>query len=379
VVELRPFLRRLEAMVVKEFIELKRDRATLGMIVFLPIMQLILFGYAINMNPRHLPTAVLSQDTSRFARSLVATLKATSYFDIVREAASEEELDYLIKSGEVMFAVQIPPDFGRKLRRGERPAILIVADATDPSATGNAVAALNGMADLAFSRDLIGPSSRLRGTPEPYEIRVHKRYNPAGETRINIVPGLLGVILTMTMLIFTALAVTRETERGTIESLLAMPLRPTEIMLGKILPYVLVGFVQMSIILLAARFIFAVPIEGSLMLLLGLTMLFISANLAMGYTFSTISRTQLQAVQMSFMFFLPNILLSGFMFPFDGMPHWAQVIGEALPLTHYNRIVRGIMLKDAGIAELGQEALMMLVFMLAAMALAVLRFRRTLD
>jgi ABC-2 type transport system permease protein len=379
VVELRPFLRRLEAMVVKEFIELKRDRATLGMIVLIPIMQLILFGYAINMNPRHLPTAVLAQDTSRFARSLVATLKATSYFDIVREAASEEELDYLIKSGEVMFAVQIPPNFGRQLRRGERPAILIVADATDPSATNNAVAALSGMTGLAFSRDLIGPSGSLRGTPEPYEIRVHRRYNPAGETRINIVPGLLGVILTMTMLIFTALAVTRETERGTIESLLSMPLRPTEIMLGKILPYVLVGFVQMSIILLAARFIFAVPIEGSLMLLLGLTMLFISANLAMGYTFSTISRTQLQAVQMSFMFFLPNILLSGFMFPFDGMPHWAQIIGEALPLTHYNRIVRGIMLKDAGIAELGQEALMLLVFMLAAMALAVLRFRRTLD
>jgi ABC-2 type transport system permease protein len=366
-------------MVVKEFIELKRDRATLGMIVLIPIMQLILFGYAINMNPRHLPTAVLAQDTSRFARSLVATLKATSYFDIVREAASEEELDYLIKSGEVMFAVQIPPNFGRQLRRGERPAILIVADATDPSATNNAVAALSGMTGLAFSRDLIGPSGSLRGTPEPYEIRVHRRYNPAGETRINIVPGLLGVILTMTMLIFTALAVTRETERGTIESLLSMPLRPTEIMLGKILPYVLVGFVQMSIILLAARFIFAVPIEGSLMLLLGLTMLFISANLAMGYTFSTISRTQLQAVQMSFMFFLPNILLSGFMFPFDGMPHWAQIIGEALPLTHYNRIVRGIMLKDAGIAELGQEALMLLVFMLAAMALAVLRFRRTLD
>ena len=354
-------------MVVKEFIELKRDRATLGMIVLIPIMQLILFGYAINMNPRHLPTAVLSQDTSRFARSLVATLKATSYFKIVREAASEEELDHMIKSGEVMFAIQIPPNFGRQLRRGEHPAILIVADATDPSATSNAVAALSGMTGLAFSRDLIGPSSPLRGTPEPYEIRVHKRYNPAGETRINIVPGLLGVILTMTMLIFTALAVTRETERGTIESLLAMPLRPTEIMLGKIIPYVLVGFVQMSIILLAARFIFAVPIEGSLMLLLGLTMLFISANLAMGYTFSTISRTQLQAVQMSFMF------------PFDGMPHWARIIGEALPLTHYNRIVRGIMLKDAGIAELGQEALMLLGFMLAAMAIAVLRFRRTLD
>lgn len=373
------FGRRLHAMVVKEFIELRRDRATLAMIVSIPIMQLILFGFAINTNPRHLPTALLAQDTSQFARSIVATLKATSYFDIVREAKSEADLDYLIKSGRVMFAIQIPPDFGRRLRRGERPAILVIADATDPSAAGNAVAALQGLAGFAFTRDLVGPSSNLKARQEPYDIRIHKRYNPSGETRINIVPGLLGVILTMTMLIFTALAVTRETERGTIEGLLAMPLRPTEIMLGKIIPYVLVGFVQMTIILFTARYLFQVPVEGSLLLLLLLTMLFIGANLAMGYTFSTISRTQLQAVQMSFMFFLPNILLSGFMFPFQGMPQWAQYVGEALPLTHYNRIVRGIMLKQAGIAELGQEAVMLAVFMIAAMALAVVRFRRTLD
>jgi len=373
------FWLRVQAMVIKEFIELRRDRATLAMIVSIPIMQLIIFGFAINTNPRHLPTALLAQDTSQFARSIVGTLKATSYFNVVREASSERELDYLIKSGEVMFAIQIPPDFGRRIRRGERPAMLVIADATDPSAAGNAVAALEGLTDFAFKRDLVGPSSILKRKEAPFEIIIHKRYNPAGETRINIVPGLLGIILTMTMLIFTALAVTKETERGTLEGLLAMPLQPTEIMLGKIIPYILVGFVQMSIILTAARFVFQVPIEGSMLLLLTLTMLFITANLAMGYTFSTISKTQLQAVQMSFMFFLPNILLSGFMFPFRGMPNWAQYIGEVLPLTHFNRIVRGIMLKGAGIAELGQEALMLGGFTIAVMALAVIRFKRTLD
>ena len=373
------FWLRVQAMVIKEFIELRRDRATLAMIVSIPIMQLIIFGFAINTNPRHLPTALLAQDTSQFARSIVGTLKATSYFNIVREARSERELDYLIKSGQVMFAIQIPPGFGRRIRRGERPAMLVIADATDPSAAGNAVAALEGLTDFAFKRDLVGPSSILKRKVAPFEIIIHKRYNPAGETRINIVPGLLGIILTMTMLIFTALAVTKETERGTLEGLLAMPLQPTEIMLGKIIPYILVGFVQMSIILAAARFVFQVPIEGSMLLLLALTMLFITANLAMGYTFSTISKTQLQAVQMSFMFFLPNILLSGFMFPFRGMPNWAQYIGEVLPLTHFNRIVRGIMLKGAGIAELGQEALMLGGFTIAVMALAVIRFKRTLD
>jgi len=373
------FWLRVQAMVIKEFIELRRDKATLAMIVSIPIMQLVIFGFAINTNPRHLPTALLSQDTSQFARSIVGTLKATSYFDIVREARSERELDYLIKSGQVMFAIQIPPDFGRRIRRGERPAMLVIADATDPSAAGNAVAALEGLTDFAFLRDLVGPSSVLKRKEAPFEIRIHKRYNPAGETRINIVPGLLGIILTMTMLIFTALAVTKETERGTLEGLLAMPLHPTEIMLGKIIPYILVGFVQLSIILIAARFVFQVPIEGSMLLLLVLTMLFITANLSMGYTFSTISKTQLQAVQMSFMFFLPNILLSGFMFPFRGMPNWAQYIGELLPLTHFNRIVRGIMLKEAGIAELGPEALMLGGFTIAVMVLAVIRFRRTLD
>lgn len=373
------FWQRLYAMVVKEFIELRRDRATLAMIVTIPIMQLILFGFAINTNPRHLPTVILAQDTSRFARSIVATLKATSYFKIVHDAKSIEEVDYLIRSGKAMFAIEIPTSFGRDLRRGARPAILVIADATDPSATGNAVAALEAITTRAFARDLLGPSSALKARPAPFEIRVHKRYNPAGETRINIVPGLLGIILTMTMLIFTALAVTRETERGTLEGLLAMPLRPTEIMLGKIAPYIIAGFVQMSIILLTARYLFGVPVDGSLLLLLGLTMLFITANLSMGYTFSTISRTQLQAVQMSFMFFLPNILLSGFMFPFEGMPLWARYIGEVLPLTHYNRIVRGIMLKGAGISDLAPEALMLAIFTLAAMAIAVLRFRRTLD
>lgn len=372
-------IRRLWAMAIKEFIELKRDRITLTMIVSIPLIQLTLFGYAINVNPRHLPTAVLLQGSGSLSRSLLATLKATAYFDIVEEAGSEADLDYLIKSGRAMFAIQIPQDFERKVRRGEKPAILIVADATDPAATGSAIATLEQLANRAFARDLRGPGHPLLATAAPFEIRIHRRFNPASETRLNIVPGLLGVILTMTMLIFTSLAVTRETEQGTMEGLLSMPLRPIEIMLGKIIPYLLIGFAQLVIILIAARWIFDVPMQGSLALLTLLTLPFIAANLALGYTFSTLAQTQLQAVQMAFMFFLPNILLSGFMFPFHGMPQWAQYLGNALPLTHYIRIIRGIMLKQAGWLELSDDFFLMVLFMIIAMIVALLRFRRTLD
>ena len=372
-------LMRLRAAFIKELIQLRRDRITFAMMIMIPLLQLTLFGYAINTSPRHLPTAVLVQDDSAFARSLLAAMRATDYFDISTSAASEEELDHLILSGKVLFGVQIPAHFGRDLMRGERPALLVVADAADPTATGSAIAALQGLSTQVFSRELTGPAANLAPRPLPYELRVHQRYNPAGETRLNIVPGLMGLILTLTMLIFTALSVTREIERGTMESLLAMPIRPVEIMLGKITPYLMVGGVQMTIILVAARLLFGIPVIGSLWLLVGLTLLFILANLSIGYTFSTIAQNQLQAMQMSFFFFLPNILLSGFMFPFKGMPGWAQAVGEILPLTHYLRIVRGIMLKGATFFDLQTDVLALAVFTLFAMGVAVARFRQTLD
>ena len=372
-------LMRLRAAFIKELIQLRRDHITFAMMIMIPLLQLTLFGYAINTSPRHLPTAVLVQDDSAFARSFLAAMRATDYFDISTSAASEEELDRLILSGKVLFGVQIPAHFGRDLMRGERPALLVVADAADPTATGSAIAALQGLSAQVFSRELTGPAANLAPRPLPYELRVHQRYNPAGETRLNIVPGLMGLILTLTMLIFTALSVTREIERGTMESLLAMPIRPVEIMLGKITPYLMVGGVQMTIILVAARLLFGIPVIGSLWLLVGLTLLFILANLSIGYTFSTIAQNQLQAMQMSFFFFLPNILLSGFMFPFKGMPGWAQAIGEILPLTHYLRIVRGIMLKGATFFDLQTDVLALAVFTLFAMGVAVARFRQTLD
>ncbi len=370
---------RIYAAFVKELLQLRRDRITFATMIFIPLFQLFLFGYAINTDPKHLPTAVLIQDESAFARSFLAAMRVSEYFDIRESAASEEELDRLILSGTVQFGVQIPAHFGRDLIRGEHPAVLVIADASDPVAAGGAVSALQGLSAGVFSRELTGPVADLAPKALPYELRIHRRYNPAGETRLNIVPGLMGTILTLTMLIFTALSVTREVERGTMESLLAMPIRPVEIMLGKIAPYLVIGGLQAGLILGAAKLLFGVPIIGSLTLLVGLTLLFILANLSVGYTFSTIATSQLQAMQMSFFFFLPNILLSGFMFPFRGMPGWAQAIGEVLPLTHYLRIVRGIMLKGAGFADLQVDVLALGAFTLAAMAIAVARFRQTLD
>ena len=370
---------RIHAAFVKELIQLRRDRITFAMMVMVPLLQLLLFGYAINTDPRRLPTAVLVQDDSVFTRSFLAAMSESGYFAATAVAASEAELDRLLLSGTVQFGVQIPAHFGRDLMRGEKPAILVVADATDPTATGGAIAALQGLSTAVFARELLGPGSTIAGRPAPFELRVHRRYNPTGDTSLNIVPGLMGTILTLTMLIFTALSVTREIERGTMESLLAMPIRPVEIMLGKIAPYLAVGALQMVLILATARLLFDVPVVGSLALLMSLTILFILANLSVGYTFSTIASNQLQAMQMSFFFFLPNMLLSGFMFPFRGMPGWAQSVGEVLPLTHYLRIVRAIMLKGATFADLHYDVLAMAAFALAAMAVAIARFRQTLD
>jgi ABC-2 type transport system permease protein len=373
------FLRRMWAMIVKEFVQMRRDRMTFATMIFVPIMQLVLFGYAINTDPKQLPTAVLTRDDGPLTRAVLSAMKNTDYFDFQVQVRDPEELDRLIRSGEVQFAVEIPASFERDVRRGDKPAVLVIADATDPVATGTAVSSLQGLIDTALKRELRGPDAQLTKANAPFEIVLQNRYNPEAITQYNIVPGLLGVVLTMTMMMFTALAVTREIERGTMESLLAMPIKPVEIMLGKIAPFVLVGFVQMTIILGAAHLLFGVPIMGSVWLLVALATLFAAANLAVGYTFSTIAENQLQAVQMTFFFFLPNILLSGFMFPFRGMPDWAQAIGEALPLTHFLRIVRGITLKGIGFADMQIDVLALVVFMLVAMGLALYRFRRTLD
>jgi ABC-2 type transport system permease protein len=369
------FWQRTYAMLVKEFLQLRRDRVSFAMIVILPIMQLLLFGYAINTTPRNLPTAVLLQEDSDLGRSILKALQNTAYFHFTREVHTVAEFDALLESGKVLFGVEIPRGFERGVRRGERPALLVAADATDPVAAGSALGALGQVMQTALQHDLfVGDPPSM-----PFEIRAHARYNPAAESRLNIVPGLVGTILTMTMLIFTALSVTREIERGTMENLLAMPITPIEVMLGKIIPYVLVGFLQASIIIGIGHFLFKVPILGSLAMLALLSTLFIGANLSIGYTFSTIAQNQLQAMQMTMMFFLPNILLSGFMFPFAGMPVWAQWIGEGLPLTHYIRIVRAIMLKGATLQNLQYDAIALFVLMLVAMTIAITRFRRTLD
>jgi ABC-2 type transport system permease protein len=369
------FWRKTWAMLVKEFIQLRRDRVSFGMIIMIPLIQLMLFGYAINTNPRHLPTAVLLQEHNDLSRAILAALRNTDYFKVVELPSSEREMDNLLASGRVLFGIEIPANFERSVRRGDKPAMLIIADATDPVAASSALSALGQVMQNALMHERAIPV-----TPAlPFEIRTHARYNPAGETQLNIVPGLVGTILTMTMLIFTALSVTREIERGTMESLLSMPITPVEIMLGKIVPYVIVGFVQAAMIIGVGVLLFGVPILGSLFVLAALSTLFIATNLSIGYTFSTVAQNQLQAMQMSIMFFLPNILLSGFMFPFAGMPTWAQWIGEALPLTHYLRIVRSIMLKGSSIMDLHYDAAALFVLMLVAMTIAVTRFRRTLD
>jgi len=369
------FWRRSYAMLVKEFIQLRRDRVSFAMIVMIPIMQLLLFGYAINTTPHNLPAAVLLQEDSDLGRSIVKALENTAYFHFTQEVRDVDEFDNLLKSGKVLFGVEIPRGFERAVRRGDYPALLVAADATDPVAASSALSALSVIVQTALQHDL------FTGDPPslPFEIRAHARYNPAASSRLNIVPGLVGTILTMTMLIFTALSVTREIERGTMESLLSMPIKPVEVMFGKIVPYVMVGFLQATLIIGIGVFLFGVPVFGSMLLLALLSTLFLTANLSIGYTFSTLAQNQLQAMQLSIMFFLPSILLSGFMFPFLGMPLWAQYVGEALPLTHYLRIVRAIMLKGSTLQNLQYDSLALFALMLLAMIIAVTRFRRTLD
>jgi len=366
-------------IVGKEFIQLKRDRLTFGMIVGIPIIQLVLFGFAINSDPKHLPTLLLDVDRSEFSRSIVRALANSDYFAFVGEAAGEDEADRALATGRTQFVVTIPAGFSRALVRGERPAVLVEADATDPTATGNAVAALNQLAQSALTHDLTGPLSSLAAKPGAFDVVVHARYNPEAITQYNIVPGLMGVILTMTMVLMTGLAITREQERGTMENLLSTPATALEVMTGKIVPYVMIGLVQVTLVLLLARLIFNVPMHGNLGVLYLAVLLFIAANLTLGLTFSSVARNQLQAMQMTFFFFLPSMLLSGFMFPFRGMPVWAQWLGEVLPLTHFLRVVRGVMLKGSDAAQVASEVWPMLAFALVAGTVALLRYRQTLD
>jgi len=370
---------RTAAIFVKEFQQMMRDRLTFAMAIGVPILQLVLFGYAINTDPKGLPTTIVSYDNGPLARSLVAALQNTGYFRITRQSASEGEAESLLETGEVQFMLAIPSDFSRRVVRGEKPALLVAVDATDPSASGNAIAALSQVAQQALRADLVGPLATLQPGAAPYDVRIHRRYNPEGLSRYNIVPGLIGTILTMTMVMLTGLAMTRERERGTMENLLATPVRPVEVMLGKILPYIVIGYIQLGVILIAAYALFEVPMAGSFVLLMAMIGVFMLANLAVGFTFSTLAQNQLQAMQMTFFFFLPSILLSGFMFPFRGMPGWAQAIGEALPLTHFLRIVRGIMLKGNVAEQLLPELWPMLVFLALAGTLALARYRQTVD
>jgi ABC-2 type transport system permease protein len=366
-------------IVGKEFIQLKRDRLTFGMIIGIPVLQLVLFGFAINSDPKHLPTAMLDADRSEFSRSIVAGLRNSDYFEFVGEASDEEHADELLARGAAQFVVTIPTGFSRALVRGERPAVLIEADATDPAATGNAIAAVNNLARTVLARDLVGPLAPLAAGDAPFEVRIHPRYNPEAITQYNIVPGLMGVILTMTMVLMTGLAITRETERGTMENLLATPATALEVMTGKIVPYVAIGLVQVTLVLILARLIFGVPMLGNIVVLYVGVLVFIAANLTLGLMFSSLARNQLQAMQMTFFFFLPSILLSGFMFPFRGMPGWAQAIGEVLPLTHFLRIVRGVLLKGNDLATVAPELWPIAAFMLAVILIGLRVFRSTLD
>ncbi len=367
------------AVITKEFVQMVRDKSTLGMIVGIPMMQLILFGFAINANPQHLPTAIVNFDHSSMSRRILTSMENSTYFKFISPASSEKEAAQLLKRGKVQFVVNFPVNFSKNIVRGMHPTLLLEADATDPASTSRAVAVFQELASLSLNEDLNGPLSSLKPKKPPYQPMVHAMYNPLAITSYNIVPGLLGVVLTMTMVIVTALIITRENERGTMETLLATPLKPMEVMAGKLIPYVLVGFIQVIFILCLAKLLFSVPTQGSILLLLLFTLPFIAANLSVGLTFSTLASNQLQAVQGAMFFFLPSILLSGFMFPFRGMPEWAQWIGNILPLSHYLIIVRGILLKGNGFFDVWQQEVPIILFTVVVLFIGFKRYRKTLD
>lgn len=370
---------RIKAVLMKEFIQMRRDRMTFAMMIGLPVMQLIMFGFAINSDPRHLPTALMDRDQSTISRSLVSAVENSTYMDITHRPVSDESAEKLMREGKVNYILIIPENFARNLVRRQRPQMLLVADATDPSAASGALSSINEIVNSGLRRDLSGSLSDLIPPPPPVDVVLHRRYNPAGITQYNIVPGLLGIILAMTMSMMTAVSITRENERGTMENLLAMPVKPLEMMVGKIAPYVIIGYAQTAVVLLAAQLVFDIPFVGSLALLIGVATLYIVVNLIIGFLFSTVARTQMQALQMTFFLLMPQILLSGFMFPFLGMPAWARFIGEALPATHFMRLVRGVMLKGATITDMLADIWPLLLIMVITGTLAMLRYRQTLD
>ncbi|MGD9913936.1 MAG: ABC transporter permease [Rhizobiaceae bacterium] len=370
---------RLGALLMKEFIQMRRDRITFAMMLGVPLVQLLLFGFAINNDPKSLPAALVATSNDHYTRAMVSALQMTGYYRFDHVAGSAEEADRLLARGDVAFVVTIPADFARRVNRGDAPQILIEADATDPSVASGAVSTLSTVAANALQREMGTEAKAAAQAASQLQVIVHRRYNPEGISQYNIVPGLLGVILQMTMVMMTSMALTRETERGTMENLLAMPASPVEIMLGKILPYLVVGAVQVTVVLAAAKLLFGVPFVGSMSLLLSCILMFVLALVLLGYTISTVARTQMQAMQLTFFFFLPSILLSGFMFPYRGMPEWAQTFGEILPLTHFLRIIRAVMLKGADFATIASEAAWLVLFIVLFAGLALLRFRRTLD
>lgn len=371
------------SVVLKEFLQLRRDRVTFAMMIGIPIMQLFLFGFAINTDPKHLLTGVIAADQSEFTRSFLASMRNSDYFELRQTLPDETAGREALAKGQLQFVVSIPPDFTRKLVRGERPSLLVEADATDPAATGLALASLPQLVQGVVSKDMKGALSALAGGMSggapPFDVRLHRLYNPEGITQYNIIPGLMGTILTMTMVMMTGLAMTRERERGTMENLLATPVRPLEVMTGKIVPYIFIGLVQVTIILLAAYYIFHVPFVGSVWMVYVAALLFIVASLTVGITLSSLAQNQLQATQLTFFYFLPSILLSGFMFPFVGMPKWAQVIGNVLPMTYFHRLTRGILLKGNGWFELWPSIWPLMLFTVVVLGIAVRFYRKTLD
>jgi ABC-2 type transport system permease protein len=371
--------RRFYAMALKEFIQMRRDRLTFMMMFGIPLMQLIVFGYAINTDPKHLPAVVVAGDTGPVPQAIIQALRTTAYFDLAPVPVSEADAQEMLQTGDVQFVITFPVNFTRDLLRNQHPQLLVQADATDPVAVGDAVGAVQDAIEQAATRELQGSFAAVAVPAPPVDIVVHAMYNPERRSQLNIVPALLGLVLTMTMVNITAMAIVREKERGTMENLLSTPARPAEVMLGKILPYIFVGYVQACVILAAARFLFDVPELGSYALLGGCMLLFIMANLGMGILLSTVAQSQLQAMQMAFFFFLPSMMLSGFFFPFRGMPQWAQAIGSVLPLSHFLRIVRGVVLKGDGYLEVWPQIWPIGLFFLVVMSLAVVRFRRTLD
>ncbi len=370
---------RFGAVLIKEFIQMRRDHVTFAMMIGLPIIQLMLFGFAINADPRHLPTLVEVADTGPLSRAIVSGMQQSGYFDFRGTVSGIDAGEAALRQGQANFVVVIPPDFEKDVMRGRNPSLLVAADASDPSAVGGAVGALNGIVQVALRETLSGPLQPLMETGAPFSVVVHREYNPEGRTATNIVPGLLAIILSMTMVMITAVAIVKESERGTMEMLIATPVRPLEVMLGKILPYVIVGYVQTLVFLLAAKVVFDVPFEGSWAAFFIGFNLFILVNLALGFLISTAARSQMQAMQLSFFTILPSILLSGFMFPFAGMPAWAQFIGTGVPATHFLRVVRKVMLKGGQLLDVGGELTALTVILVVFSGVAMLRYRQTLD